>query len=203
MLFEHIIEEQLLALIVAGFALIGSPGPATLSLAAAGAAYGFKRGLSHYYGIIAGVFAVMVITATGVFGLVMALPGAALFLTLIAALYIAYLAFKIATAPPLSTNTESTKGPSFMGGFLLALANPKAYAAMAALYSGYGLVRTNPIHDAIAKTIVLVLIMVFVDICWLAFGSTLTRFIQNAKIHRVINVSFAIALVASIIFIMV
>ena len=203
MLFEAVIEEQLVALIVAGFALIGSPGPATLSLAATGAAYGLKRGLAHFYGIVVGVFAVMIITATGVFGLVIALPGAALFLTLIAALYIAYLAIKIATAPPLAANIEKEKGPSFMGGFLLALANPKAYAAMAALYSGYGLVRTNPIHDAVAKTIVLVIILLIVDISWLIFGSTLTRFIQNAKIHRVINISFAIALVASIIYIMV
>ena len=38
--------EGLLSFIVVGFALAGSPGPNTLSLAATGAAFGARRGLS-------------------------------------------------------------------------------------------------------------------------------------------------------------
>src|SRR6058998_2600325 len=51
--------DGLLGFILAGFALAGSPGPATLSLAAAGAAFGARRSLGYMAGQIAGLVAVM------------------------------------------------------------------------------------------------------------------------------------------------
>ena len=80
--------EGLLPFVLAGFALIGSPGPATLSLAAVGAAFGARRGLGYLAGIVAGVFVVMMVTATGVTGLVLALPGAAPLVVALAAVYV-------------------------------------------------------------------------------------------------------------------
>ena len=42
--------KGLLGFVLAGFALAGSPGPATLSLAATGAAFGARRGLGYMTG---------------------------------------------------------------------------------------------------------------------------------------------------------
>ncbi len=67
--------DGLLAFAFAGFALAGSPGPATLSLAATGAAFGVRRGLGYMAGIVIGMAAVMGIAATGVVSLVLAVPG--------------------------------------------------------------------------------------------------------------------------------
>ena len=61
-------------------------------------------------------------------------------MTTVAAGYFAFLAYRIATAPPLTENTEFGRQPSFAGGVFLSLVNPKAYAAMAALFSGFVLV---------------------------------------------------------------
>ena len=58
--------EGLLSFILAGLALAGSPGPATLSLAATGAAFGTRRGLGYMTGINLGMVGVMAITASGV-----------------------------------------------------------------------------------------------------------------------------------------
>ena len=69
--------DGLLGFILAGLALTGSPGPATLSLAATGAAFGAWRGLGYMAGIVAGVVVVMAIVASGLTGLMLALPGAA------------------------------------------------------------------------------------------------------------------------------
>ena len=90
--------DGLLGFLLAGVALAGSPGPATLSLAAAGAAFGVRRALAYMAGLVIGLIAVMGITASGVVGLLLALPGAAPVVTLLAAGYFIYLAFKIATA---------------------------------------------------------------------------------------------------------
>jgi threonine/homoserine/homoserine lactone efflux protein len=189
--------EGLLAFVLAGVALTGSPGPATLSLAAAGAAFGARRGLAYLVGIVAGVLVVMAITATGVTGLVLALPGAAATLAGVVAAYVVYLAWRIATAPPLAA-AQGGRPPSLAGGFCLALANPKAYAAMAALFSGFVLVGGRPAWDAGLKALILLAIMLVVDLAWLLAGAALARAVRRPRVARAINVSFAALLVASV-----
>jgi len=135
--------EGLLGFVLAGFALTGSPGPATLGLAATGAAFGTRRGLACMAGIVCGMIVVMAIIASGLAGLLLALPGASPAVTAAAAAYIAYLAWRIATAPPLHGQGRAHP-PSIAGGLALALLNPKAYAAMAALFSGFVLIQGCP-----------------------------------------------------------
>jgi threonine/homoserine/homoserine lactone efflux protein len=55
-------------------------------------------------GIVVGMVVVMAITATGVIGVFLAIPGVAPVVATAAALYVVYLAFRIATAPPLAEN---------------------------------------------------------------------------------------------------
>lgn len=179
--------EGLLGFVLAGIALAGSPGPATLSLAATGAAFGARRGLGYMAGIVIGMVAVMGITATGVVGV------------LLAAAYFAYLAFRIATAPPLTESTQQRQ-PSFGGGVFLSLVNPKGYAAMAALFSGFVLIPERLELDVAAKVIVLAAIITAVNIAWLIAGAALTRFFQAPGTNRAINVTFAALLVAFVAF---
>jgi len=190
--------EGLLGFVLAGFALAGSPGPATLSLAATGAAFGARRGLPYMGGIVIGMVAVMGITASGVVGVLLALPGATPIVAGLAAAYFAYLAYRIATAPPLSEGSEARRQPSFAGGVFLSLVNPKGYAAMAALFSGFVLLRERLVLDAALKTAVLVAIIVAVNLAWLYAGAALTRCFREPRTNRIVNVSFAILLVASV-----
>lgn len=192
--------EELLAFVLAGFALAGSPGPATLSLAAAGAAFGTRRGLGYMVGIDIGMVAVMAITASGVVGALLAVPGATPIVTGAAAAYFAYLAFRIATAPPLTERSDEHRPPSFAGGLFLSLVNPKGYAAMAALFSGFALVRERLALDAAAKTAVLLAIIISVNTAWLFAGAALTRCFREPRTNRIVNVMFAVLLVASVAF---
>lgn len=192
--------EDLFGFILAGFALAGSPGPATLSLAATGAAFGGRRGLGYMTGIVIGMILVMVITATGVTGVLLALPGAMPVVTSMAALYFAYLAFRIATAPPLAENAGQRQQPLFIGGVFLSLVNPKGYAALAALFSGFILVGERLALDAALKAMILVAIIIVVNSAWLFAGAALTRFFREPVKNRAINVTFAVLLVASVAF---
>src|SRR5882672_10484756 len=108
--------DGLLGFMLAGLALAGSPGPATLSLAATGAAFGARRGLGYMAGIIVGMIVVMGVVATGVMGVVLALPGATPVVVVLAAAYFVYLAFRIATAPPLTERPDADRRPSFAAG---------------------------------------------------------------------------------------
>jgi threonine/homoserine/homoserine lactone efflux protein len=190
--------EGLLGFILAGLALAGSPGPNTLSLAAAGAAFGVRRSLAYLIGLVIGMIAVMAIVASGVAGLLLAIPGATPVVVILAAVYFVYLAWRIATAPPLSQNTPDRKQPSFAGGVFLSLINPKGYAAMAALFSGFTLLAGRLVFDAGVKTGVLTAIIIAVNIAWLCTGAVLTRYFRDPRSNRIINVIFAVLLLASL-----
>ena len=195
--------EALPAFLLAGLALTGSPGPATLSVAASGAAFGARRSLGYLAGILAGIVAVMAIAASGVIGLVLALPGAAPVVGLVAAAYICYLAYRIATAPPLAAHDEMARAPTALGGVILQLFNPKAYAAMASLFSGFVLIAEQPWLDALVKGVVLFAVIVVVNVTWLLVGASLTRWFREPAANRVINLAFAVLLLASVAFVLV
>ena len=192
--------EGLLGFILAGFALAGSPGPATLSLAATGAAFGSRRGLGYMIGIDFGMVLVMAITASGVTGVLLALPGATPAVAALAALYFVYLAWRIATAPPLTADAGERQNPSFAAGMFLSLINPKGYAAMAALFSGFVLIKARPELDAAFKLLALLAVIIAVNAAWLFAGAALTRFFREPRTNRAINVAFAILLIASVAF---
>jgi threonine/homoserine/homoserine lactone efflux protein len=190
--------DGLPAFLLAAVALAGSPGPATLSLTATGAAFGARRGAAYLAGIVIGMVAVMAIVASGLVGLLLAVPGATPVVSVLAAAYFLYLAWRIATAPPLAADTAQRRTPTFAGGLLLSLINPKGYAAMAALFSGFVLVQERLALDVAAKMAVLVLIITAVNVAWLLAGAALTRFFRDPRSNRMINVAFAVLLVASV-----
>ena len=89
-------------------------------------------------------------------------------------------------------------GRTFIAGLALSLVNPKGYAAMAALYSGFILIPGRMGADVAAKMAVLTLIIVAVNVAWLLAGAGLTRFFRDPRSNRLINVAFAVLLVASV-----
>ena len=190
--------DQFLAFLLAAFALTGSPGPNTLSLAATGAAFGPRRGTAFLVGLIVGMGGVIVITATGVSGALLAIPYAQEIVLAAAAAYFAYLAWRIATAPPLADGAGDGREPSFFGGVFLSLVNPKAYAAMAAAFSGFVLAPGSLALDIAIKVAALLVIITIVNVAWLFGGATLTRFFRHPRANRIINVLFAFLLLASL-----
>lgn len=190
--------ENLIGFLLAAFALAGSPGPNTLSLAATGAAFGPRRSLGFMIGLLLGMVLVMAITATGMMSLFLALPGVKSAAILLAFAYFAYLAFRIASAPPLRAGTGELHAPTFALGVGQSLVNPKAYAAMAALFSGFSLIRDEPGIDIAAKTVLLFGVLAIVNVLWLWSGALLTRYFRDPRMNRAINLAFAVLLIASV-----
>ncbi len=195
--------DHLPGFVLAGLALAGSPGPATLSLAATGAAYGARGGARYLTGIVLGMIAVMASAATGAAALVRSLPGAAPVVAVLMTAYFLYLAVRIATAPPLSPERDHRNRPSLAAGAVLSLTNPKGYAAMAALFSGFVLVEGKAAADLALKTGILFMIVVAVSLAWLSAGATLTKVFRNPRWNRIVNLVLAGLLVASLPFALV
>lgn len=188
--------HPLVTLILASIVVMGSPGPSTMSVTAVGAAFGLRRSLPYLSGVILGTTAVLLAVAAGVVSILLSLPWLAPGLLALSAVYIAYLAFRIATAPPLGKNAKAA-APSFAGGFLLAVANPKAYLAIAAVFAGTTLAIDSRIPEAVLKSAVLALMIVVIHVCWLLAGASLSRTLRNPTSSRIVNFLFAAILIAT------
>lgn len=181
---------MLLSLIVASLLVMGSPGPSTISVTAVGAAFGLRRSIAYLSGLVAGTIAVLLAVAAGVVSVLLAVPQLAPVLLAASAAYILYLAYKIAMAPPLSTHDETVAAPSFLGGVLLALANPKAYVAIAAVFAASML-------DPVLKIAVLAAMIVLIHLAWWLAGAAFSRVFHDPLWSRRVNLAFAAALVVT------
>jgi threonine/homoserine/homoserine lactone efflux protein len=184
---------------MAALPLMGSPGPATLSLSAIGAAFGARRGVGYLVGIILGTSGVLLLVASGVTGLILAIPALVWIVSVLAAGYIVYLAYRIATASVLSKQSHDAQAPSVISGLALAIANPKAFAAIGAVYSGHIVVPNDAFEDAVVKILALVLVIVVVNTAWLMFGSAFSVVLEDPRRARTANISFAVLLVVSVV----
>lgn len=191
-------EDDLLLLWLAAFPLMGSPGPATISLAGIGTAFGVRPGLPYLGGIVLGTCGVLLMIATGITALVLAAPALVSILTAVAAAYIFYLAWRIATAPVGLAAASRASAPGFASGLVLALANPKAFAAIGAVYAGRTLAGDDPLLDGLSKIIALTPVIVAVNSAWLVFGSWFAKLLSDPRKGRVANVLFALMLIASV-----
>jgi threonine/homoserine/homoserine lactone efflux protein len=183
-------------LVLAAAAIMGSPGPATISLVAVVAAYGVRRSLPYVCGLVAGSGLVLVAVASGVTATLLAVPALRSLLIAGSAAYILWLAYHIATAPPLSAQRAAADAPSLAGGTVLGVANPKGWVAMAAVFASARLADTAA-TDAAAKTAVLAVMIVLIMTVWLIAGASLAPMLRDPQRARIVNAALAAALVGA------
>jgi threonine/homoserine/homoserine lactone efflux protein len=189
--------QSLLALVLEAVAVMGSPGPSTTAVMATAAAFGVHRSLGFVAGAIAGTVVVLLAVATGVVALLMSVPGLGSALAFASSGYIIYLAWKIATAPPQSKPDADARAPSFAAGFLLAIANPKAWFAIAAVFTGSTLMESSRGLDASLEATALAVMIVLIHFVWMLGGVSLTGFLSDPLRSRVANVLFGLILVGA------
>lgn len=182
-------------LLVTALAIMGSPGPATISLAAAGSAYGVRRSLGYLAGIVAGTVVVLVAVATGITATLLAVPALRAVLLVLSAAYILWLAWRIATAE-VGTGPRLGAAPSLAGGAMLGVANPKAWVAIAATF-GSARLADPATTDAAAKVALLSVVAVLIMTVWLIVGASFAPALRDPRRARVVNLALAAALVAA------
>ncbi len=183
-------------LLLISLAIMGSPGPATISLVATGSVYGVRRSLPYLAGIIVGTTIVLVAVATGITAALLAVPAIGSVLIGISAAYILWLAYHIATAPPLSELTAAMEAPSLAGGALLGVANPKSWVAIAAVFTSAHLA-DDAATDAAAKIAVLIAMIIMILATWLVAGTSLAPMLREPRRARVVNAALAVVLVGA------
>jgi threonine/homoserine/homoserine lactone efflux protein len=183
-------------LLLISLAIMGSPGPATISLFATGSVYGVRHSLRYLLGIIVGTVVILVAVATGITAALVALPAIRSVLLGISAAYILWLAYHIAKAPPLSVGSAAADAHSFAGGALLGMANPKAWVAIAAVFTSAHLA-DNTATDAASKIAVLTVMLIVILSTWLVAGTSLAPLLREPRRARLVSIGLAVLLVAA------
>ncbi|MEM8893945.1 MAG: LysE family translocator [Bacteroidota bacterium] len=194
------IVQPFIPFILLALALFATPGPATLSIAASGAAYGFNKTLRYIVGLILGMVIIFIMVASGLGLLFERYPVVHTTFQWISLVYMLYLAYKIATAPPLHTAKAKPLGP--LQGITLNLVNPKAYFAVIGVVSQF----TIPGEGYLQSLIVLIIWSMAMAFCtnmvWAYGGTFIASRLSNSETSSKINVVFAFLLVFSIVWAM-
>lgn len=126
-------QSTYVTLVVTALIVMGSPGPVTIGVTAAVTAFGLRRAVPYLLGSMTGTAAALVVVAAGLASVLLALPGLGPVLLVVSVAYLAWLAWKIATArPPTADEERPRTPPTWLHGLLLGVAIPKGYAAVGA-----------------------------------------------------------------------
>jgi threonine/homoserine/homoserine lactone efflux protein len=186
-------------LLLTALAIMGSPGPATMSLVAAGSVHGVRRCVPYLVGVVVGTTVVLVAVASGITAVLLAVPAVHPVLTGVSSAYILWLAYHIATAPVLdqqADGADAPDAPSPAGGALLGVANPKAWIAIAAVFASVRLAEPGT-ADATAKIAMLTGMIILINTGWLVAGRSLAPLLRDPRRARLVNVTLAVALIGA------
>jgi threonine/homoserine/homoserine lactone efflux protein len=186
----------MLAFIAAAFFLLITPGPGVLTVAGAGAAYGFRPGLPYMVGVVLGSLLVMAAVITGLAAFVLSYPVLRTVLLAASAGYLLYIAYRIATTGSKIAIEAADRPLGFFNGIAMQIINPKAYAVMTTLFSGFAFLPSNTGLEAAIKAAVFTSISFPVHTAWLAAGASLKRLALGTAATRIVNVCMALAMLA-------
>ncbi|TWI52795.1 threonine/homoserine/homoserine lactone efflux protein [Pseudomonas duriflava] len=190
--------ELLAAFIMFAFVSSVTPGPNNMMLLASGVNYGFRRTLPHMLGISLGHMLMVILMGLGLGQLFTLYPVLHTGLKLLAALYLSYLAWKIATAvPPTPTEPACSKPFGFFQAAAFQWVNPKAWVMAIGAITTY-----LPTQDFYSNLILIALLFALINIpsvsAWTLFGMALRSLLGTPTRLRIFNWTMAALLMCSL-----
>jgi len=185
-----------LAFTLAVLLLLVTPGPGVLSTAGVGAAFGFRAGLRYVTGLCIGTNLVALIVVSGLAAIIFAITWARNTLLVLSALYLLYIAARIAFAGKRIAFIHAEEIPGVRAGLMLQFINPKAYAVNMTWFSGFALVPESLLAETLLKFVIINLIWIPIHLLWLAAGNVVNQLDLSPRTHFAINGAMALSLLA-------
>lgn len=191
-------ENLLWALLVFVVVTLITPGPNNAMLMTTGLNFGFRRGQPHLWGVAFG-FAVMVLAVgLGLGAVFAAYPAVYTLLKFLGAAYLLYLAWQIATAGPIEDGGETDGRPiTFLEAAAFQWLNPKGWVMAVGAVSAYAGVAAFPLNMLLIAFLFGSL-GILSSATWLGFGTALKRLLTSPRAVRVVNITMALLLAASL-----
>ena len=178
------------------FAGLFSPGPNVILLTASGARFGMRRTLPHVAGVVVGVGVTSGLTGLGIGALVLARPELTLILKGAAAVWILWMAWRLAHAARQPRADPGDRPFTFGQAVLFQWVNPKVWAVALAAASGYG-AGLSPGGEALRLATAFAGINLFVCLFWTYAGSLLRYLLRHPRAWQVFMSVMALALALS------
>ena len=177
------------------FVMAGTPGPNNVIFAAAGARQGYLRTVPMLGGMIVGFVVLIVACVVGIGGLVSGQPWSRLVLTVVASLYMAYLAVALWRAAPPEGPGDDAHG--LMAWWQMALfqaANPKTWLAILVFPSGkLGPNSPGGLGADVVGSAVFLAVVGAAASMWAAFGAALHAGLGPTQWSRTMKVMAVLA----------
>jgi len=181
------------------FAFVSSvtPGPNNVMLTASGATFGYRKSLPHMLGISLGAAVMLLLVGLGLGAVFDRIPLLYTVLKYVGAVYLLYLAWRIANAGRMQSGSGRARPFTFFQAAAFQWVNPKAWIM------AIGIVATYTPHDAyFANLILACLVLMMVNFpaisIWTLFGSVLARVLKSEAAITRFNVCMALLLVVSL-----
>ncbi|MGE8078790.1 LysE family transporter [Peribacillus loiseleuriae] len=192
---------SLLSFLLYVFITSFTPGPNNIMAMLFANKSGFKKTLRFCLGVGAGFFVIMILSSYFNLLLKNFIPKIEFAMTILAAIYMVYLAIKIVMSKNQDKNDEDDKYNSFFSGMLLQFVNPKGILYGITAISTFILPYYSSNFSLLFFSIFLAFVGFLSTMTWSTFGSLFQRFLT--KYRTPFNLIMALLLVYSAVSILV
>ncbi|UCE32737.1 MAG: LysE family transporter [Burkholderiales bacterium] len=189
----------MLTFTAAVFFLLITPGPGVLSTAGVGSGFGYRAGIRYVSGLFVGTNLVALAVVSGLAAVVFSVPALRTVLLVASALYLLYLALRIALSGSRIAFIERRSEPGFLNGVALQAINPKAYAVNTTLFTGFAFWPESLLAETVTKFVVLNLIWIPIHLLWLAAGVSVRQLDLGHRTQTAVNVVMALSMLAVVV----
>ena len=173
-----------LSFIPFAFSQVATPGPANMAMMATGARFGFRAALPFVAGVILGKQLIIWPIGYGIMEVASQIPILFEILKFLSALYIIWLAWRVANMR-LSSGEPSVDAPGFWSGLLVHPLNPKAWAMILVGFTNFVESDTTTFYATLYIAASLLIIQIICHPIWTLFGDRIAKFIIGKKYERV------------------
>ncbi|WP_394196754.1 LysE family translocator [Litoreibacter albidus] len=179
---------------------VGTPGPANMALLATGARYGLRRAMPFVFGVALGKQLIIWPVGFGLMQLADSAPWLFEALKWASALYIIWLAWRVANLR-LNTNTEA-KAPGFAAGLIVHPLNPKAWAMVTAGFTAFTTADTPSLEATVTIALILLGLQLVLHPIWTYGGERIARSVAGRPAEKYLMWTLAALTVASVLFVL-
>jgi threonine/homoserine/homoserine lactone efflux protein len=191
--------EQALAFFLFSVVAAITPGPSNIMLTATGVSAGVIRGLPCLLGVVSGMALMMFLAAFGLGYLLLDQPRILPAIKWLGAVFLLWLAWKIAGAEGSSSTTDQ-RPVGFTAAAAFQWVNPKSWLVCTSAAATYLQTQTgSALLQALLFAVLFVLAAFPSCLLWLTFGALLQRFLHKPRVRRLFNISMGVVLAGSVI----
>ncbi len=195
--------DTLLPLIMFSLAGAATPGPNNIMVTASGQAFGFLRSLPHIFGVATGFALLLIAFGLGLSQVFHRYPDLHRLLRVVGAIYLLYLAWRIATAGDTAAGAARGRPLTFVEAALFQWVNVKGLTFAAGVMTAF----TTPGGSLWSELSLIVIVFAGLTLpslsVWCLFGVAISMLLKSERARRTFNYGMGLLVALSVVLLFV